>query len=60
MDVGSVSGSLSPTAILTRLAVAAQTSRQAQQAVQSASPAVEAMELKNVQATATGSLDTYA
>jgi hypothetical protein len=57
MSVGSVSGSQSPIAILTHLAVAAQTAKQAQQA---SSPAVQAMELRNVKAIATGTVDTYA
>src|SRR4051812_42647119 len=57
MSVGSVSGSQSPIAILTRLAVAAQTAKQPQQA---ASPAVEAMTLRSVKAIASGTVDTYA
>jgi hypothetical protein len=57
MSVGSVSGGLDPIAILTRLAVAAQTAKQAQQA---SSPAVEAMALRSVKAIASGKVDTYA
>jgi hypothetical protein len=57
MSVGSVSGSQSPIAELTRLAVAAHTAKQAERA---SSPAVQALQLDNVKAIAAGSLDTYA
>jgi len=57
MNVGSVSGGASSVADLTRLAVAAQTTRQTQR---QSSVAVEAIELRNVNAVATGTVDTYA
>jgi hypothetical protein len=58
MDVGSASGSPSVVESLTRLAVAAQTARQTQQA--SSSVAVQALQLRNVTSVATGTIDTYA
>jgi hypothetical protein len=57
MSVGSVSGSQSQIADLTRLAMAVQLAKGAQQA---ASPAVQAIEQQSIKAVAAGKLDTYA
>ena len=57
MNVGPVSGGSSSAADLTRLVVAAQTARQPQPET---SVAVEAIELRNIKAVASGTLDTYA
>ena len=57
MNIGTVLNSPSAVADLTRLAVAAQTVRQPRQ---DASVAVQALEQRNVEALASGSLDTYA
>lgn len=57
VNVGPVSGGSSSAADLTRLVVAAQTARQPQPQT---SVAVEALELRNVKAVASGTLDTYA
>jgi len=56
VNVGSVSGGPSLVESLTRLAVAAQTARQTQQA----SVAVQALQMQDVTSVATGRLDTYA
>jgi hypothetical protein len=57
VNVGPVSGGSSSAVDLTRLVVAAQTARQPQPQT---SVAVEAIELRNIKAVASGTLDTYA
>jgi hypothetical protein len=58
MGASSISGSSSAIADLTRLAVAAQ--QATKQSLQDPSVAAQALAQQNVQAVATGRLDTYA